>query len=127
MILFDDESNMKIKTAGVAVVSPGSKVKSVHEAKADFKIELEGGSSATARPRPGWGGAIVIWMLNRMTSKLWLPNTSNSQDLITFVADPIHDSPPHSTHGHSHDIFAISFEERGPIFAKVIRCSKRSG
>jgi len=39
---------MKIKTAGAAAVSPGSKVKFVHEAKADFRIEFEDGSSATA-------------------------------------------------------------------------------
>ena len=38
---------MKIKTTGAAAVSPGSKVKSVHEAKAEFKIEFEDGSSAT--------------------------------------------------------------------------------
>jgi hypothetical protein len=35
---------MKIQTAGGA-----SKVKSAHEAKADFKIEFEDGSSATFR------------------------------------------------------------------------------
>ena len=46
-VLFDDQSSMKIKTAGAAAVSPGSKVKSVHEAKADFEIEFEDGSSAT--------------------------------------------------------------------------------
>jgi hypothetical protein len=49
LILFDDESRMKIKTAGPAAVSPGGKVKSVHEVKADFKIEFEDGSSATLR------------------------------------------------------------------------------
>ena len=38
---------MKIKTAGAATVSPGSKVKSDHEAKAEFKIEFEDGSGAT--------------------------------------------------------------------------------
>jgi hypothetical protein len=38
---------MKIKTAGAAAVSPEGKVKSVHEAKADFKIEFEHGLSAT--------------------------------------------------------------------------------
>ena len=38
---------MKIKTAGAEVVSPGSKVKSVHEAKADFSMEFEDGSNAT--------------------------------------------------------------------------------
>ena len=38
---------MKIKTAGAAAESPGSKVKSVHEAKADFRTEFEDGLSAT--------------------------------------------------------------------------------
>jgi hypothetical protein len=47
LVLFDDQSSMKIKTTGAAAVSPGSKAKSVHEAKADFKIEFEDGSSVT--------------------------------------------------------------------------------
>jgi len=47
LVLFDDQSNMKVKTAGAVAISPGSKVKSVHEAKADFKIEFDDGSSAT--------------------------------------------------------------------------------
>jgi hypothetical protein len=47
LVLFDDQSSMKIKTAGAAAVSPGSKAKSVHEAEAEFKIEFEDGSSAT--------------------------------------------------------------------------------
>jgi hypothetical protein len=47
LVLFDDLSKMKIKTAGAAAVSPGSKVKSVQEAKADFRINFEDGSSAT--------------------------------------------------------------------------------
>jgi coenzyme F420-reducing hydrogenase alpha subunit len=46
-VLFDDESRMKIKTAGPATRPPGGKVKAVHEAKADFKIEFEDGSSTT--------------------------------------------------------------------------------
>jgi hypothetical protein len=45
LVLFDDQSNMKIKTAGAAAVSPGGKVKFVHEAKAELKIEFEEGSS----------------------------------------------------------------------------------
>ena len=45
LVLFDDQSRMKIKTAGPATIPPGGKVKSVHEAKADFKIEFEDGSS----------------------------------------------------------------------------------
>jgi hypothetical protein len=54
LVLFDDQPSMKIKAAGAVVVSPGSKVKSVHEAKADFRIELEDGSGATFFPsRPG--------------------------------------------------------------------------
>jgi hypothetical protein len=47
LVLFDDESCMKIKTAGPATIPPGGKVKSVHEAKTDFKIEFEDSSSAT--------------------------------------------------------------------------------
>jgi hypothetical protein len=47
LVLFDDGSNMKIKTSGPATLPPGGKVKSVHEAKAEFKIEFEDGSSAT--------------------------------------------------------------------------------
>ena len=47
LVLFDDESRMKIKTAGPATISPGGKVKSVHETKAEFKIDFEDGSSAT--------------------------------------------------------------------------------
>jgi hypothetical protein len=47
VVLFDDRSNMKIKTAGPATIAPGGKVKSVHEAKAEFKIEFEDDSSAT--------------------------------------------------------------------------------
>ena len=47
LVVFDDESRMKIKIAGPATVPSGGKVKSVHEAKAEFKIEFEDGSSAT--------------------------------------------------------------------------------
>ena len=47
LILFDDQSNMKIKTTGPATIPSGAKVKSVHEAKAEFKIDFEDGSSAT--------------------------------------------------------------------------------
>jgi hypothetical protein len=36
---------MKIKIAGPATVPSGGKVKSVHEAKAEFKIDFEDGSS----------------------------------------------------------------------------------
>jgi hypothetical protein len=46
LVLFDDQSSMKIKTAGPATIPPGSKVKSAHEDKADFRIEFEDGSSA---------------------------------------------------------------------------------
>jgi hypothetical protein len=47
LVLFDDQSNMKIKTAGPATISPGGKVKCVHESRAEFKIDFEDGSSAT--------------------------------------------------------------------------------
>src|SRR5260370_41493495 len=48
LVLFDDQSSMKIKTVGPpAAVSPGGKVKSVHEAKAEIEIEFKDGSTAT--------------------------------------------------------------------------------
>ena len=47
LVLFDDQSNMKIKTAGPATVPPRGKVKSVHESRTEFKIDFEDGSSAT--------------------------------------------------------------------------------
>ena len=47
LVLFDDQSSMKIKTAAAPAVSSGGKMKSVYEAKAEFKIEFEDGSSAT--------------------------------------------------------------------------------
>jgi hypothetical protein len=47
LVVFNDQSSMKIKTAGAATIPPGGTVKSVQEAKADFKIEFEDGSSAT--------------------------------------------------------------------------------
>jgi hypothetical protein len=46
-VLFDDQSSMKIKTDGATAASRENKVKSVHEAKADFRLEFEDGSSAT--------------------------------------------------------------------------------
>jgi hypothetical protein len=47
LVLFDDQSRMKIKTAGPATIPPGGKVKAVHESRAEFKIDFEDGSSAT--------------------------------------------------------------------------------
>jgi hypothetical protein len=47
LVLFDDGSRMKIKTAVPATIPPGDKVKSVYEAKTQLKIEFEDGSSAT--------------------------------------------------------------------------------
>ena len=41
LVLFDDGSNMKIKTSGPATIPLGGKVKSVQEAKAEFKIDFE--------------------------------------------------------------------------------------
>ena len=42
LVVFDDQSKMKIKTAGPATIPPGGKVKSVHEAKTEFKIDFDG-------------------------------------------------------------------------------------
>ena len=47
LVLFDDQSSMKIKTAAAPAASPGGKIQAVQEAKAEFKIEFEDGSSAT--------------------------------------------------------------------------------
>jgi hypothetical protein len=47
LVLFDDRSNMKIKTAGPATIPSGGKIESVHEAKAEFRIEFADDSSAT--------------------------------------------------------------------------------
>jgi hypothetical protein len=47
LVVFDDQSKMKIKTAGPATIPPGGKVKSVHESRAEFKIGFEDGPSAT--------------------------------------------------------------------------------
>lgn len=47
LILFDDQSSMKIKTASAAAVSPDAKVRCVYETGAEFKIEFKDGSKAT--------------------------------------------------------------------------------
>jgi hypothetical protein len=47
LILFGDQSNMRIKTASATAVSPDGKVRCVYETRDEFKIEFEDGSSAT--------------------------------------------------------------------------------
>jgi hypothetical protein len=47
LVLFDDQSCMKIKTTSVAALSPGGKVKCVYETRGEFKIEFDDSSSAT--------------------------------------------------------------------------------
>jgi hypothetical protein len=47
LVLFDDQSSIKVKIAGPATIPPGGKIKYVHEANTDFKIDFEDGSSAT--------------------------------------------------------------------------------
>jgi hypothetical protein len=47
LLLFDDDSRMKIRTAVTATVAPGGKVKSIQEDEAELKIEFADGSSAT--------------------------------------------------------------------------------
>jgi hypothetical protein len=61
LVLFEDESRMKIKTktAGPATIPPGGKIKSVHEAMAEFRIDFEDGSSAAlCLADPGWSVAV---------------------------------------------------------------------
>jgi hypothetical protein len=59
LVLFDDQSKMKVKTAGPTTIPPGRKVKSVHEAKAEFKIEFEDGSSVTL-PLADPGSSVAV-------------------------------------------------------------------
>jgi hypothetical protein len=40
LVLFDDQSNMKINTAAPVTIAPGGKVRSVRETKAEFKIDF---------------------------------------------------------------------------------------
>ena len=47
LILFEDQSSMRIKTASAAAVSPDRTVKCVYETRDEFKIEFEDGLSAT--------------------------------------------------------------------------------
>ena len=47
LVVFDDQSNMKININGPATIPLGVKIKSVQEAKAEFKIDFKDGSSAT--------------------------------------------------------------------------------
>jgi hypothetical protein len=47
LVLFDDESRMKIKAAGPTRMPSGGKVKSAQETKTEFKIDFEDGSSVT--------------------------------------------------------------------------------
>jgi hypothetical protein len=49
LLVFDDDSRMKIRTAAPVAVSPAGKVKSVQEDQAELKIEFEDGSIATFR------------------------------------------------------------------------------
>ena len=49
LLLFDDESRMKIRTAAAVAVSPGGKVKSVSEAEDELNMEFEDGATATFR------------------------------------------------------------------------------
>jgi hypothetical protein len=57
-----DQSNMKIKTAG-PTIPPGGKVKSVHEAQAEFKIDFEDGSSVTFGPCTSTTRRAAKWRL----------------------------------------------------------------
>ena len=40
LVMFDDQSKMKVKSAGPATIPSDGKVKSVQEDKAEFKIDL---------------------------------------------------------------------------------------
>jgi hypothetical protein len=47
-ILFDDESTMNVKTAGIAdIFPPGGKVKAIQEDGTEFRLQFEDDSTAT--------------------------------------------------------------------------------
>jgi hypothetical protein len=47
-ILFDDESTMNVKTAGIAdIFPPGGKIKAIQEDGAEFRLQFEDDSSVT--------------------------------------------------------------------------------
>ncbi|MGA8660392.1 MAG: hypothetical protein WB586_30110 [Chthoniobacterales bacterium] len=50
LIEFDDQSTMKLKTAGIAdIFPPGGKIKAIQEDGADFTLQFEEGSSVNLR------------------------------------------------------------------------------
>jgi hypothetical protein len=49
VLVFDDDSRMKIRTAAAVTAPPGGKVKSVQETEAELKLDFTDGSSATFR------------------------------------------------------------------------------
>jgi len=69
LILFDDQSSMRVKTASAAAVSPGGKVKCVYETRAEFKIEFEDGSSATLQLADP-GSSVAVRDRNNMVEYL---------------------------------------------------------
>src|SRR4051794_27987616 len=48
-ITFDDQSTLKLKVAGQAMVAVGTKVKAVHESGERFQVDLEGGPRVQVR------------------------------------------------------------------------------
>ena len=69
LILLDDQSSMKLKTAAPATVSPGSKIKAVHESEAEFRIEFEDGSTATL-PLADPGSSVAVRDRNNVVEYL---------------------------------------------------------
>jgi hypothetical protein len=51
LVLFDDQSSMKIKTAGLVPIPSHGKVKSVHETRADPLCLADPGSSIAVRDK----------------------------------------------------------------------------
>jgi hypothetical protein len=47
VIWFADQSTMKVKTAGIANISSGGKIKAIQEDGAEFTLKFEDGSTVT--------------------------------------------------------------------------------
>jgi hypothetical protein len=66
VILFDDRSTMTVKTAWVANLSPGAKVKAVQEDGAKFTLQFEDGSTVTLQLADPGASVGVRDKLNRV-------------------------------------------------------------
>ena len=66
VIRFDGQSTMTVKTAGIANLSPGAKVKGTKEDGAEFTLQFEDGSTVTLQLADPGASVGVRDKLNRV-------------------------------------------------------------